>query len=87
MGVPPKYDHLRVFGCVAYAHIKQRKLDPREKKCMFLGYLGGVKSFKLCYSNEMSLNYFISHDVTFRKDLMYMSKVMNGTNKATNSQG
>jgi hypothetical protein len=28
-GKPLHYDHLRVFGCSAYAHIRQNKLEPR----------------------------------------------------------
>ncbi|KAL5562397.1 hypothetical protein UlMin_032144 [Ulmus minor] len=47
IGHPPKFDNLRVFGCVAYAHQKQGKLDPRAKKCMFVGYPEGVKGYKL----------------------------------------
>lgn len=45
--IPPKYDHLRVFGCVAYANVKQGKMEPRAKKCMFVGYTDGVKGYKL----------------------------------------
>ena len=30
-GRPPHYDHLRVFGCIAYDHVKQGKLDPRSQ--------------------------------------------------------
>ena len=28
-GQKPNVDHIRVFGCIAYAHSKQGKLDPR----------------------------------------------------------
>ena len=40
-GSPPLYGHLRVFGCEAYVHVpkeKCSKLDPKSKKCIFLGY-------------------------------------------------
>lgn len=40
-GSPPSYGHLRVFGCEAYVHMpkeKHSKLDPKSKKCIFLGY-------------------------------------------------
>lgn len=33
--------HLRVFGCVAHAHIPKElrnKLDDRSEKCIFVGY-------------------------------------------------
>ena len=51
-GVPPDYSHVRVFGCVAYAHISQEKLEPRAKKCMFMGYPSGVKGYKLWYNED-----------------------------------
>lgn len=41
----PRVNHLRVFGCVAYVKIPekkrsgwQRKLDPRSKRMIFVGY-------------------------------------------------
>ena len=36
-GHPANYENLRIFGCIAYAHVKQRKLEPRAKKCIFFG--------------------------------------------------
>ena len=36
-GHPPSLDRLRVFDCLAYAHIRQDKVEPRDLKCMFLG--------------------------------------------------
>lgn len=37
-GSVSSYSHLKVFGCRAYAHIKQDKLEPRALKCVMLGY-------------------------------------------------
>ena len=37
----------RVFGCSAFAHQKEGKLDPRSIKCVFLGYGDGVKGHRL----------------------------------------
>ena len=37
----PNYDKLRIFGCEAYTLIPKddrRKLEPRSRKCVFLGY-------------------------------------------------
>ena len=39
------YDSLRVFGCPAYYHVKDGKLDPRARKIIFVGFKGGVKGF------------------------------------------
>jgi hypothetical protein len=30
------YSQLRVFGCTAYAHVDNGKLEPRAVKCIFL---------------------------------------------------
>ena len=46
-GKPVDYSNIRVFGCPAYAHIKQGKLEPRALKGVFLGYPEGVKGYKL----------------------------------------
>ena len=70
-GHPPKFDNLQVFGCVAYAHQKQGKLDARAKKCMFVGYPEGVKGYKLWYKDGGSSKCFISRDVVFRESEYY----------------
>ena len=47
LGHPPNLDKPRVFGCIAYAHIRQDKVEPRALKCMFMGYPEGVKAYRL----------------------------------------
>ncbi|KAA0067607.1 retrotransposon protein, putative, Ty1-copia subclass [Cucumis melo var. makuwa] len=42
-GKAPSLDHLKVFGCTTYAHVKDGKLNKRALKCMFIGYPQGVK--------------------------------------------
>ena len=40
-GVKSDVSHLKVFGCIAYAHIPdelRKKLDPKTEKCIFIGY-------------------------------------------------
>ncbi|KAH9752745.1 Integrase catalytic domain-containing protein [Citrus sinensis] len=32
------YDSLRIFGCPAYYHVKNGKLDPRARKAIFVGF-------------------------------------------------
>ena len=50
-GKAPSYKHLRVFGCEAYCHIpkeNRNKLQPKSKKCVFLGYgESGEMGFRL----------------------------------------
>ena len=40
------YDSLHIFGCSAYYHVKDGKLDHRVRKSIFVGFKGGVKGFK-----------------------------------------
>lgn len=46
-GKQSDYSSLRVFGCLAYAHVRKDKLDARAVKCFFIGYPEGVKGYKL----------------------------------------
>jgi hypothetical protein len=62
-GSPSKYDHLRVFRCPAYAHIKEDKLDFRSKKYIFFGYGDGVKGYRLWCPETKKL--IVNQDVNF----------------------
>ena len=42
-GKPSYYSNLRVFGALAFAHIKQDKLGARTDRCAFIGYPPGIK--------------------------------------------
>ena len=64
-GHKPSFDHLRVFGCLAYAHIKQGKLEPRAKKCLFIGYPTGVKGYKLWNLETEGPKTIVTRNVTF----------------------
>ncbi|KAH9718140.1 hypothetical protein KPL71_022099 [Citrus sinensis] len=57
------YDSLRIFGCPAYYHVKDGKLDPRARKAIFVGFKGGVKGFKLWDLEDKK--FVCSRDVTF----------------------
>ena len=52
---PADYSNLRVFGCPAYAHMNDGKLEPRAKKCIFLGYALGTKGNRLWCRDSKSL--------------------------------
>jgi transposase InsO family protein len=49
-GLKHNVAHLKVFGCVAYAHVPdelRRKLDNKGHKCIFVGYSEETKGYKL----------------------------------------
>ncbi|GJY41440.1 retrotransposon protein, putative, ty1-copia subclass [Tanacetum coccineum] len=68
-GHPSDYGMLRIFGCVAYPHNKQGKLEPRAIKCVLLGYPWGMKGTELILGDksveelqvEMELQRFNNH--------------------------
>ncbi|KAG7592301.1 Integrase catalytic core [Arabidopsis thaliana x Arabidopsis arenosa] len=73
-GNTPSYTHLRVFGCLAYAHNfdhKGDKFTSRSRRCIFLGYPYGKKGWKL-YDLEREI-FFVSRDVTFQEDVFPLS--------------
>ncbi|KAK1649737.1 hypothetical protein QYE76_067542 [Lolium multiflorum] len=60
---------LRVFGCTAYAHVDNGKLEPRAVKCVFLGYGSGVKAYKLW--NPETKKVLHSRNVVFNEHVMF----------------
>ncbi|GAA0160040.1 transmembrane signal receptor [Lithospermum erythrorhizon] len=53
-GKKPVVDHLRVWGCLAHAHVpkvNRGKLDKRSTICVFLGISEGTKGYRL-YNTE-----------------------------------
>ncbi|KAG8501344.1 hypothetical protein CXB51_003537 [Gossypium anomalum] len=57
-----------IFGCPAYSHVDNGKLEPRSIKCVFLGYKAGVKGYKLwCPKNRKVV---ISRDIVFDETAM-----------------
>lgn len=69
-GYAPSYKHLRVIGCLAYAHNLDHKGDKftsRSRRCVLLGYPYGKKGWKL-YDLERKV-VFSSRDVVFREKI------------------
>ncbi|KAH9695613.1 hypothetical protein KPL71_022838 [Citrus sinensis] len=74
-GKPPNLSNLRVFGCPAYAHISQGKLEPRVVKGYFIGYPEGIKGYKIWCLNGKPSRTLISRDVVFDEEAMLQQKV------------
>ncbi|GKC59951.1 retrotransposon protein, putative, ty1-copia subclass [Tanacetum coccineum] len=70
-GHPSDYRMLRIFGCVAYPHDKQGKLEPRAVKCVLLGYPKGVKGYRLYRLDDESSKIVTSRNVVFNESVMY----------------
>ncbi|KAK4397943.1 Retrovirus-related Pol polyprotein from transposon TNT 1-94 [Sesamum angolense] len=58
---------LRIFGCSAFVLQNGDKLDPRAKKCIFIGYPVGVKGYRLWLRNQPGYKVIVSRDVTFNE--------------------
>ena len=55
-----------MFGCIAYVHVLDElrtKLDPKTKKCVFIGYSLEQKGYK-CY-NPVTRQVRVNKDVVF----------------------
>nr|GEU94014.1 retrovirus-related Pol polyprotein from transposon TNT 1-94 [Tanacetum cinerariifolium] len=70
-GHPSDYGMLKIFGCVAYPHDKQCKLEPRAVKYVLLGYLEGLKWYRLYRLDDESPKIITSRNVVFNESVMY----------------
>uniref|UniRef100_A0A803P6H4 Uncharacterized protein n=1 Tax=Cannabis sativa TaxID=3483 RepID=A0A803P6H4_CANSA len=71
-GRRPAVDHFRIIGSVAYAHIpdeKGKKLDDKEKKCIFLGVSDQSIAYKLYNPNTKKI--IISRNVIFDEERIW----------------
>ena len=65
-GKPPRYEDIKVFGCLCFAHKASRdkdKFKERSRKCVFVGYPFGKHGWKLYDLDSGEL--FVSRDVVF----------------------
>ena len=75
VGEKPNVEHLRTFGCAAYAHIpkdERKKLDMKTRKCVLLGYGTETKGYRLYDPKRARV--FYSRDVIFNEKEHGMEK-------------
>lgn len=66
----PSYDHLKIFGCLAFASnpsISADKFTMRGVPCVFLGYPPTKKGYKLL--DLTTMQQFVSRDVKFHESI------------------
>ncbi|GJX23727.1 retrovirus-related pol polyprotein from transposon TNT 1-94 [Tanacetum coccineum] len=68
-GKPVNYSDLHIFGSPVYVMYNSQettKLDPKSRKCLFLGYADGVKGYRLW--DPTAHKVVVSRDVVFIED-------------------
>ncbi|CAM8957332.1 unnamed protein product [Rhodiola kirilowii] len=87
-GHKPNINHLRPFGCTAFAKIDQGILQPRAVKCVMIGYPHGVKGYKLLVIQLGAYKIIVARSVTFNEhDFFFKTKLMQSTEQTGNTQG
>ncbi|ONK80561.1 uncharacterized protein A4U43_C01F19200 [Asparagus officinalis] len=83
--VASDYETLWIFGCPAYFHVSNRKLNPRARKAIFVGFRECVKGFKLWDLQDKKM--VISRDVTFDETYMMKPRVPTEVEDITAGEG
>ncbi|CAB4286064.1 unnamed protein product [Prunus armeniaca] len=78
------YKYLHTFGCLAYYHVRESKLDPRAKKALFMGFSNGTKGYRLWCLIEKK--FVVSRDVTFDEAVVVSQNKHEGETKATKTR-
>jgi len=64
--IAPDISNLRIFGCLCFASTlenNRNKLDPRTKRCIFLGFKAGTKGYIVFDAQTREI--FVSRNVLF----------------------
>ena len=87
-GKKPILDHLRVFGCPAYAHVpsqRRTKMSPPARKGIFVGYTPSSESWMVYFPATRTV--LSSRSVTFDEEWRPLSPSRPFPKRQTNSRG
>ncbi|KAL2230672.1 UNVERIFIED_CONTAM: Retrovirus-related Pol polyprotein from transposon RE1 [Sesamum indicum] len=76
----PTYEHIKVFGCLCFAAnvlAFKRKFEPRATRCIFLGYVQGIKWYKVMDLSTGKIH--VSRDIIIHEET-YPFKNINDDN-------
>jgi len=79
-GSMPNLSNIRLFGCVAFAHIPdqlRRKLDSKSKRCIFVDYT--KNGYRLW--DPLTKTVFVSRDVIFKEKELLNPIITNNEKK------
>ena len=85
-GKPVNYSDLHIFGSPVYVMYNSQettKLDPKSRKCLFLGYADGVKGYRLW--DPTAHKVVVSRDVVFMEDKVQENEEGDSTTSETTS--
>jgi hypothetical protein len=74
IGKKPDVSHLKVFGCIVYVHVPDKKiskLDPKAEKCIFIRYSLKQKRYR-CF-NPSTRKLQVNKDVVFDEVVSWYS--------------
>jgi hypothetical protein len=74
-GIKLEVTHFLIFGSRAWARVpfeKKKALDPQSTPCIFVGYLEGLKGYRLI--DPSTNNLVIEQSVQFEESLMHASQ-------------
>eukprot|EP01018_Ginkgo_biloba_P022218 Gb_20056 [translate_table: standard] len=81
-GIKPNVSNLKIFGCIAYAHVpdeKRTKMESKSIKCIFIGYSGEQKAYRLY--DPKAKKFIVSRDVIFNEDGIYKDEAIDEKKK------
>ncbi|GKA35499.1 retrovirus-related pol polyprotein from transposon TNT 1-94 [Tanacetum coccineum] len=85
-GKPVNYSDFHIFGSLVYVMYNTQettKLNPKSKKCLFLGYADEVKGYRLW--DPTAHKVVVSRDVVFMEDKIQENEEGDSTTKETTS--